>query len=351
MKKNANPSAGVFSELEAMRRTQRINNVLLEKMSDLVTIHRLSDLKYEYVNPAALRILGFTQEELYALSPFDLMHPDDLERVFSSLKNKLSQGEGRDEVRYRRKDGTYAWLNATGTVIPGEAGEASLIMVCQDISAQKQSSASRTESQHDLTTASQGPSPDLEPALAAVPSPGEADGWTGGSAQRWRDIAISCTEDINEIQLLTAFCQTIVDKVGYSLAWVGFILDDEHQKVKPVASAGKNSGYLAKLNISLEDPKRGAGPTGQAIRSRLPVVIPSLKKDENFAPWCKDALRRGFKSSMAIPIFGIHGVIGALNVYSDRVDGFGEEEQKLMVEMADKLTWALNTLREEAGTQ
>ena len=44
----------------------------------------------------------------------------------------------------------------------------------------------------------------------------------------------------DEGELLQRVCQKTVEVGGYSLAWVGYVRQDQQQKVQPVAYAGTN---------------------------------------------------------------------------------------------------------------
>ncbi|NMC27162.1 MAG: PAS domain S-box protein [Syntrophomonadaceae bacterium] len=347
MKKETSLQAEIYGELESLRHADNINHLILENISDLVAIHRLSDLRYEYVNSATLKALGYTREELFAQSPLELVHPDDMERVFTRMKDNLPQGVSRDKFRYRRKDGTYAWLKVQGTILPGDGQVPFLILICQDISAEKKLEESLLEAYNEMGRIAQHYSVHGDPGRQAFKW-SEMKRQVPPAVNRTEevlDLALITTEGLNEEHLLNSCCQLIVEKPGFSLAWVGYVLEGPPQKVKPVAYAGLNSGYLAKLNIVLQDPKRGNGPTGQAIRSGQPVVMSNLKTDDAFAPWVKDALRRGFKSSMSIPLQDSNGIFGSLNVYSEQVDGFDAEQQQFLVKISNKLARTLVSLR------
>ena len=148
-----------------------------------------------------------------------------------------------------------------------------------------------------------------------------------------------------ETDLLRWVCELIVELGGYALAWVGYLRPDQQYKVQPIANAGTDGGYLAKLNIKLTDERRGNGPTANAIRSGLPVVTPDFKQAGSFRPWLKDALRRGFKSSLDIPLVEDDKVFGVIGIYANAIDAFDDQEQKLLVNIADNLAYAIMALR------
>jgi len=152
-----------------------------------------------------------------------------------------------------------------------------------------------------------------------------------------------------EKDLLEAVCQQVVEVGEYSLAWIGYMPADPREKLRPLAYAGRDNGYLNKLNIYMADPRRGSGPVGEALRSGQPVITKSIKKDPSFKPWMKDALRRGFKSSIAIPLVTGGSAFGVLNIYADEVDAFDQEEEKLLEEMSDNLVFAIAAIRAREG--
>src|SRR5215217_1635958 len=77
---------------------------------DLLSIVYL-DGRFQRVNPAFQKVLGFSEEELLAMSLIDLVHPDDLSETISGYE-KLTTGEPIKsmENRLRSKDGTYKWV-------------------------------------------------------------------------------------------------------------------------------------------------------------------------------------------------------------------------------------------------
>ena len=148
-----------------------------------------------------------------------------------------------------------------------------------------------------------------------------------------------------EEQLLKMVCKNIVEIGGYTLAWIGYLPEEPGQKVRVVAEAGNNHGYTNKLNIYLNDPKRNKGPVGTDIRRGRTVIGRNLKTDPDFAPWAKSALRRGYKSCIAIPLSIDTVTFGALNIYSSDMGVFNAEEVNLLDGMAENVAHAITALR------
>jgi GAF domain-containing protein len=147
---------------------------------------------------------------------------------------------------------------------------------------------------------------------------------------------------------MRAICQVIVDIGGYRLAWVGFAEQDETKTVRPVAQAGYEEGYLETVNITWADTERGRGPTGTAIRTGQPSVMRDILTDPIYEPWRVDATRRGYSSSIALPLTGDEQVIGVLNIYAEESDTFDEQEIVLLMELASDLSYGIEALRARA---
>ena len=76
----------------------------------------------------------------------------------------------------------------------------------------------------------------------------------------------------------------------------------KQNRYRAVAQAGFEAGYLATLNITWADTERGRGPTGTCIRTRETVVTKHIATDPKMIPWRAEALKRGYASSVSIPL-------------------------------------------------
>ncbi len=149
----------------------------------------------------------------------------------------------------------------------------------------------------------------------------------------------------NESELLQEICQTLVDIGGYRLVWVGFAEHNKQKNVRPVSHVGYEEGYLEKLNITWSDTPRGCGPTGTAIRTKKPVIARNIHTDPKFTPWRREAEKRGYASSIALPLIASGKVFGALNIYSTLPDAFDKDEVRLLKELTGDLAYGIIALR------
>jgi PAS domain S-box-containing protein len=148
----------------------------------------------------------------------------------------------------------------------------------------------------------------------------------------------------NEKSYMEDICKIMVDDCGHSMVWIGFT-EEEGKKVLPVAYSGFDKNYLRTLNITYNEEAQGQGPTGTAIRTGKPSICRNMQTDPKFKPWREEAMKRGYSSSIVLPITLEEQVIGALNIYSKETNPFSEEEIKLLQELADDISFGLTALR------
>jgi PAS domain S-box-containing protein len=149
----------------------------------------------------------------------------------------------------------------------------------------------------------------------------------------------------NESEFLRDICRITVDIGGYRMAWIGFAEGDEEKTVRPMAQAGYEERYLKTVNITWADTERGQGPTGSAIRTGKACIVQNILNDSNFAPWRAEASRRGYASSIAVPLVAEGQTIGVLNIYAVEPDAFEDEEVGLLTELADNVAYAISAIR------
>jgi len=149
----------------------------------------------------------------------------------------------------------------------------------------------------------------------------------------------------DETNLIQTLCGLITEEAAYRMAWVGYVCHDQGKTVQPVGWAGHEADYLKSVNITWADTERGQGPTGRVIRSGHPVACQNMLKDPNFAPWREAAQKRGYQSSLVLPLLNNREVFGTLNIYSSEADAFNTKELELLTELANSLSFGILALR------
>lgn len=155
--------------------------------------------------------------------------------------------------------------------------------------------------------------------------------------------AMVCATD--ETSYLNAVCRIIVEDCGHSMVWIGYAEHNEEKTVRPAAFAGFESGYIDTLRITWADTERGRGPTGTAIRTGKPSLCRNMLTDTDFLPWRDEAMKRGYTSSVVLPLMYGDAALGALNIYSTEQDPFSGDEVQLLMELADDLAQGIMTIR------
>lgn len=100
------------------------------------------------VNPAFVRLLGYSEEELLSRPLLEFIHPDDRQATLAEVKRQSEAGEEvlNFKNRYQRRDGSYCWLEWTSRPDPKAKR---LVAAARDISLRKQAEET-IQHQHEL---------------------------------------------------------------------------------------------------------------------------------------------------------------------------------------------------------
>jgi PAS domain S-box-containing protein len=148
-----------------------------------------------------------------------------------------------------------------------------------------------------------------------------------------------------EVPLLQAFCDVIVEQGTFLGAWVGYREDDLAGTIRPAAWAGPLDGFLAAIELRwrLVD-EQSSGPAGTSIRGARTVVVRDAAIDGSLA-WRTEMLALGFGSVVALPLKIDDVAFGTLVIFARNRDSFGDDEIDLLEELASNLAYGVATLR------
>ena len=77
------------------------------------------------------------------------------------------------------------------------------------------------------------------------------------------------------------------------------------------------------------------------MSSGKPNYVPDTTTEQRWASFCTDALAKGVRSCLSLPLDTPAGVLGVYNLYSTRVDGFPEEMWPQLEALAGNAAGAL----------
>lgn len=168
------------------------------------------------------------------------------------------------------------------------------------------------------------------------------------SLQLTSQCHLALIHSTSEHHLVHQICQLCVDIGSYHMAWVAYTDADNPHIVTPVAMAGQEHGYLkAMIRTDIQNAIT-RGPTAQSAINGQVIVHQDLLSLTQAEIWPAEALARGYRACISVPLKGEPQNIGALSIYSTEPNAFTEEEVHLLKELANNLAFGIHTLRTKA---
>jgi PAS domain S-box-containing protein len=109
---------------ETLRIRERVHQAVVEN-APVGVCHTALSGHFQYINKAFCDLVGYSSEELAALTWQEITHPDDLEPA-RTLAHQVTTGEiphYRLDQRYLRKDGSAVWVNFFGNFVYDDTGQ------------------------------------------------------------------------------------------------------------------------------------------------------------------------------------------------------------------------------------
>ncbi|UTF52516.1 bacterio-opsin activator domain-containing protein [Natronosalvus rutilus] len=140
-----------------------------------------------------------------------------------------------------------------------------------------------------------------------------------------------------------AVCTQLTTAGPYTFAWIGEY-DAVHDAVAPQEWGGANDGYLDTIDPREKADSSERGPTERANETQEPQVVEDLLGEPPLPRWRREALKRGYRACIAIPLVYREMRYGVLTVYSDRLETFGDLERTVLVELGETIAYAINAV-------
>jgi len=143
----------------------------------------------------------------------------------------------------------------------------------------------------------------------------------------------------NREELFREACRLAVESGKFNLAWIG-VVERDAMRIKPVAWSGVGQDYIELMPLGLDEAKpHGYGLAGRAVVERRAMIADDMTTDSRVL-LSKQALERGFRSLVVLPLLVSDEVIGVLALYAAETGFFDEEEMRLLLELAGDIAFA-----------
>ncbi len=131
-----------------LRESQQQLQLVVETSPDLIALHG-PDGRYQYVNSAYTKLLGYEASELIGRSPRDLIHPDELEDLAARFREIIHLGQASDATfRFRHADGHWVPIEANGQAFIDVAGRpVGAVIVSRDVTQRRHTEQALQESE------------------------------------------------------------------------------------------------------------------------------------------------------------------------------------------------------------
>jgi diguanylate cyclase (GGDEF)-like protein/PAS domain S-box-containing protein len=122
-----------------LRNSEEYWRSLVQNGQDIITVFNM-DFSVAYQSPAALRILGYTEQEVKADGAMRHIHPDDMPAAQQSLRDAIGRPGQSVSVEFRieKKHGGWVTLDAAGSLVRLPDGKEVMIFNARDVTERKQ---------------------------------------------------------------------------------------------------------------------------------------------------------------------------------------------------------------------
>jgi PAS domain S-box-containing protein len=271
---------------DVLRRSEERFRALIEHSSDIITLHH-RDRTMTYVSPSTARILGYQPDDLLGEHAPGAVHPADVHRVGRIWTDMVARPGSVTTFRYRLRhaDGTWRWMEATGTNLLDEPAVEAVVINRRDVTHE-------IEAQHLLEERVVERTRQLESLYRA-------------DETLYRSLRL---EDV-----LQALIDVSADVLGIEKAVI-LASDKPNYPAVVLAARGFASGVLQ-------------------AQPRTSMHLTQVLEAE------------GVRAEMSVPIASGGEIFAIFNVYYTTPHRFSDEEQRLLLALAQRAGLAIENAR------
>jgi PAS domain S-box-containing protein len=125
------------------------------------------------------------------------------------------------------------------------------------------------------------------------------------------------------------------------MAWVGYAMEDDPQRILPMAHAGRMLADLSEMNLFWG----GEMPSGEDNSAVQMVVVEDARNNDSTSYFAEHARKCGYPSAVSLPLLAEGRILGALCLYGAESHPVGTDEIQVLREMANDLSFGIANMR------
>lgn len=299
-------------DITERKRAEEERNRLYETSIDLLGTAGF-DGYFKDLNPAWETVFGWTREELMGRPYVEFVHPDDVERTDREASEQLGAGFKTIsfENRYVTKDGDYRWLSWNSTP---DVDKGLITFVARDVTELKAQQEAILRRAQEFETVTQ--------------------------------VATATTTILDFGVLLSSVVELTKERFDLYHAHI-YLFNEGRDVLNLVVGAGEAGRRMLEQGHSI-DAKHPNSLVARSAREQQAIVSNDVTTDPNFLP---NPLLPNTLSEMALPMIVGGEVIGVLDVQSDRLHEFDDEDKAIKTVLASQIAIALRNAQYVADVE
>ncbi|MCD6117226.1 PAS domain S-box protein [bacterium] len=274
---------------------------LFNSVADPILIFRKDNYKILDCNKAFLKRYGYTKSQLIKMTPFNLHPEEELEIV----KQRINMANREYEFEYHHitKTGDILDVSITSDEILYDGKEAFISII------------------HNITTRIKNENKIKKQAFEA-----ELIFNIGKKLSRKLDCELLLKETVDSIKNQFNYYGVLLllfDKKRENLVLKA--ISGEHSKVFP-----------AKMKININE-----GLIGKAARTGVPILCRDVSKNKDYINTSNEKT----KSELSVPIISNKKIIGVIDIQSNKLNAFSEEDEKVIETISSQVAIALDNAK------
>jgi formate hydrogenlyase transcriptional activator len=316
---------------------------ILESAPDALVIVNQAGV-IELVNAQAVRLFGYSREEMLGL-PVEMLMPPRYRSghvvhraAYSGSPTPRPMGAGLD-LYALRKDGTEVPVDISLSPLKTKDGLITISAI-RDVSDRKRAAADADAEHARVRETLEHEAADLQRLV---------DRRT--ARFRYAEDRHRVVLDVNNAIITSLNRDTLFDAIFQALRGV---LHFDHASltlvdftrgvstVEALAGGSEDPTLLTALPVGTETPHLGTR-MGRVLAERRPLVVRDLSRESALGPE-KQLLEVGIRSVVAAPLLGKRGAIGVVNVGSLAPERYNDEDAEFLTEVGKQLAVAIENM-------